>query len=184
MNVVTSYHVRPFNTADAESLCAAVHASLSELVHWMPWCSAEYGLAQAESWVAFSQQAWADRTEFPLGIFETASGAVVGGTGINHISRANATGNIGYWVSTPHTRRGVARFAAQEAARLGFGELRLTRLEIVTLPHNVASQQVAESLGATRECLARHRLVVGGTPRDAIVYSLVRQDAAAWSAVP
>ena len=32
MNVVTSYHVRPFNTADAESLCAAVHASLWELV--------------------------------------------------------------------------------------------------------------------------------------------------------
>lgn len=170
------YHVRPFVATDAVSFFAAVRASLAELVSTMPWCSPDYSLAQAESWMAFSQQAWVARTEFPLGIFETASGAVVGGAGINHINRMHRFGNLGYWVATPHTGRGVARFAAREAARLAFGEIGLSRVEIVTLTHNVASQRVAESLGATRECVARNRLVVGDAPRDAVVYSLIPGD--------
>jgi ribosomal-protein-serine acetyltransferase len=175
------YHVRPFVATDALSLFAAVRASLDELVSTMPWCSPEYSLAQAEAWVTFSQQAWAARTEFPLGIFETASGAVVGGAGINHINRMHRFGNLGYWVATPHTGRGVARFAAREAARLAFGEIGLSRVEIVTLTHNLASQRVAESLGATKECVARNRLFVGDAPRDAVVYSLIPTDEERWS---
>jgi ribosomal-protein-serine acetyltransferase len=175
------YHVRPFEPTDTASLFAAVRASLPELAEWMPWCTPDYSESQSIAWVAFAQQAWADRTEFPLAIVDRATGAVVGGTGINQIGWAHRVGNIGYWVSTAHRGRGVARFAAQQAALLGFGELGLTRLEIVTLPHNGASQRVAESLGATCECVARNRLVLHGVPHDALVYSLVPQDAAAWA---
>jgi ribosomal-protein-serine acetyltransferase len=180
MTVANRYHVRPFEPADAPSLFAAVRASLPELAQWMPWCTPDYSQEQADAWVAFTRQAWADRTEFPLAVVECASGAVAGGTGINQIGWTHRIGNIGYWVSTPHRGRGVARFAAKRAAAFGFGELGLTRLEIVTLPHNIASQRVAESLGAVRECEARNRLVVHGVPHDALVYSLVPQDAAAW----
>lgn len=183
MSTLLSYIVRPFVTADAPSLLAAVRASLPDLANWMPWCSAGYALEHAEWWVDFAQRAWVERTEFPLGVFDAETGAVVGGTGVNHIVWAHRTGNIGYWVSTPHRQRGVARLSAQEAARLGFGEIGLTRLEIVTLPHNVASQRVAESLGATGEGLARNRLVVDGVACDAVVYSLVPEDAARWGSV-
>ncbi|AYR26981.1 GNAT family N-acetyltransferase [Herbaspirillum rubrisubalbicans] len=129
----------------------------------------------------FTQEAWLNRTEFPLGIFEAKTGSVVGGTGINQINKAYRVGNIGYWVSTPHVGRGVARFAAKQAALLGFGELGLTRLEIITLTHNTASQRVAASLGASRECQARNRLYFQGAPHDAVVYSLVPKDSAGWS---
>lgn len=176
MTTETHYHVRPFEPADAPSMFAAVRASLPDLADWMPWCTPDYSLEQAESWVSFAQQVWAERTHFPLAIIERASGAVVGGVGINQIGWAHRVGNIGYWVSTPHRGRGVARFAAQQAAQLGFVELGLTRLEIVTLPHNMASQRVAESLGATREGIARNRLVVHGVAHDAVMYSLVPSD--------
>lgn len=170
------YHIRPFMPTDPASLYEAVCASLAELVPTMPWCTPDYALAQAEAWVAFTARAWAAQTEFHAGIIETASGAVVGGVGINHINRAHRIGNLGYWVATPHTGRGVGRFAAQQIARLAFGELELTRVEIVTLTGNLASQRVAESLGATRECVARNRLVIDDTPHDAVVYSLIPSD--------
>lgn len=160
---------------------AAVRASLRELAYWMPWCKENYALEDTQNWIRFTEEAWSKRSEFPLGIFESSTGSVVGGTGINQINKAYRIGNVGYWVSTPHTGRGVARFAAMQAAKLGFEELGLTRLEIVALTHNVSSQKVAESIGAIRECEARSRLYFHGNPHDAIVYSLVPQDAAAWS---
>lgn len=178
------YIVRRFEPADAPSMLAAVRASLPDLAYWMPWCRQDYALDDAVAWIRFTQEAWSQGREFPLGIIEARSGAVVGGTGINHINQANRIGNLGYWVSTPHTGRGVARFAARQAIMLGFGTLGLTRLEIVALTQNLASQRVAESLGATRECVARNRLSFHGQPRDAVVYSLVPADIPSQDARP
>lgn len=177
----SEYIVRRLELSDAQSMFGAVRASLAELVYWMPWCKEDYAIEDAETWIRYTQEAWSTRSEFPLGIIETSTGFVVGGTGVNQINKANRIGNVGYWVSTPYTKRGVARFAAKQAALLGFGELGLTRLEIVALTHNFASQKVAESLGATRECEARGRLYFQGKAHDAIVYSLLPQDTIAWS---
>lgn len=183
MTADSEYLVRRLEPSDAPSMFAAVSASLAELVYWMPWCKENYALEDAKSWIEFTQEAWCKQNEFPLGVFEAKTGSVVGGTGVNHINKAYRIGNVGYWVSTPHAGRGVARFAAKQAALLGFGELGLTRLEIIALTHNIASQKVAESLGATRECQARSRLYFRGEPHDAIVYSLVPSDIASWSRV-
>ena len=175
-----NYTVRRFKPTDAESMYAAVRSSIDNLSYWMPWCREDYSLPDAEAWIQFTMQAWSAGIEFPLGIFEAHTGAVVGGTGVNHINRAYRIGNIGYWVSDAHKGRGVARFAAQEAALLGFGQLGLMRLEIVVLSHNLASKKVAQALGATWECTARNRLYFQGKPHDAEVYSLVPEDAKAW----
>jgi ribosomal-protein-serine acetyltransferase len=178
MSADSKYLVRRLEASDAPSLFAAVRASLAELVYWMPWCKKDYAIEDAVSWIDFTQEAWAQRSEFPLGIFEVGTGSVVGGTGVNQINKANRIGNVGYWVSSAHVGRGVARFAAQQAARLGFGELGLTRLEFIVLTHNIASQRVAESLGAARECQARNRLYFHGQAHDAVVYSLLPGDIA------
>lgn len=180
MAAAAAYVVRQLQPEDAPSLLSAVRASLPALAHEMPWCKDDYALADAAAWISFAQAAWSSGAEFPLGIFEAASGDVVGGTGINQINAVHRTGNIGYWVSAPHRGRGVATLAARQAARLGFGELGLTRLEIVVLPGNVASQRVAQAMGATLECTARNRLHLRGQSHDALVYSLTPEDARRW----
>ena len=55
----------------------------------------------------------------------------------------------------------------------GFNYLKLTRLEIVVAEENRPSRGVAEKAGATFECIARNRLVVGERPITGAVYSLV-----------
>lgn len=169
-------HVRPLQPDDAPSLLAAVLASLPELGAWLPWAHPAYSILDAERWIAHTIDAHATRREFPFGVFDAAGGALVGGVGVNQIQTTHRVGNIGYWVATPWTGRGVARQAARHAARFGFDELRLTRLEIIALPTNLASCRVAESLGARRECLARNRIVFHGQTHDAVVYSLVPRD--------
>lgn len=175
--VQTDVLVRPLTAADTMPLYQAVRDSLDSLSYWLPWCHAGYSPSDAAEWISHCLQSWQDKTEFPLGIFGTA-GEFLGGVGLNHIDRANNLANIGYWVSAPHRGKGVASTAAMLAARLGFEQLGFTRLEIVVLPHNLASQRVAEKLGATREAEARNRIIFQGQPASAIVYSLVPGDIA------
>lgn len=165
--------VRPWQAADAENLYRAVDASRSELAHWLPWCSEAYARADAEAWVDFSLRSWRERSEFPFGVFDAYSGDVVGGTGINHLDLPNRRGALGYWVSSAHTRRGIARRAAAAAAEFGFRELALCRIEIVVLLDNYASHRVAVALGAQRECDARHRAQHRGEAVTASVYALL-----------
>ncbi len=90
--------------------------SIDELAYWMPWCSPNYAIEDANRWIAFTLEAWSSEREYPLGIFDATTDDVIGGTSINHINNAYRIGNMGYWVSSRFTGRGVARFAAREAA--------------------------------------------------------------------
>jgi RimJ/RimL family protein N-acetyltransferase len=170
--------VRPWTVADTEGFFAAVRESVESLSNWLPWCTLDYSRDQAAAWIAFCERVWQERSEFPLGIFETSSGRVMGGTGINHLRPESRMGNLGYWVGEPFRGQGVACEAARMAADLGFVDLGLTRLEILALVSNTASRRVAEKLGAVRECVARNRLYFHGAPADAVVYSLIPQDLA------
>jgi ribosomal-protein-serine acetyltransferase len=172
----SKYTVRRLQHADAPSFYEAVRESIGELAYWMPWCSKNYSLSDAETWIQTTSDMWDAGVEYPLGVFDAATGAVVGGTGVNQINRTYRIGNIGYWVSSKRTGEGIARFAAHQSAVLGFRELGLTRLEIVVLTHNEASQRVARAVGAKLECEARNRLYFHGTPHNAFVYSLVPDD--------
>jgi len=165
--------VRPWQAADAASLYRAVDASRSELTQWLPWCSDAYAPADALAWVDFSLRSWGERSQFPFGVFDAHSGDVVGGTGINHLDLPNRRGALGYWVSSAHTGRGVARRAAAVAAEFGFRELALCRIEIIVLLGNQASHRVALALGALRECDARHRVQHHGEAVNATVYALL-----------
>jgi ribosomal-protein-serine acetyltransferase len=176
MNSSIPINVRPFVTSDAPSFLSAVKSSMRELCYWMPWCHSGYSLSDAESWIAHCISSWNSGAEFPLGIFDAVSGHVIGGTGFNHLIEPYRLASLGYWVSTPFTNKGVARGAARLAAKKGFDELGLTRIEIVILTNNPASQRVAQSLGATLECKARNRLYRDGQPQSAFVYSLVPGD--------
>jgi RimJ/RimL family protein N-acetyltransferase len=174
----TDVLVRPFAAGDAAPLYEAVRSSLDALSYWLPWCHAGYSRADAADWISHCLRSWDAGTGFPLGIFN-ADGDLLGGTGLSRVDRVDNMANLGYWVGTPHCGQGVASAAALFAARMGFWQLGFARIEIVVLPHNLASLRVAEKLGATREAEARNRLRFQGQPTSAIVYSLVPDDVAA-----
>jgi RimJ/RimL family protein N-acetyltransferase len=170
--------VRPWTVADTDGFFAAVRESVESLSYWLPWCTLDYSREQAADRIAFCEQSWRERSEFPLGIFETSSGKVMGATGINKLRPEHRMGNLGYWVGNPYRGQGIACEAARMAADIGFVDLGFTRLEIVALVSNTASQHVAEKLGAVRECIARNRIYFQGAPADAVVYSLIPGDLA------
>src|SRR5262249_1277508 len=113
---------------------------------------------------------------YSFGIFDHDQGGLLGGVGLNFIKRVHQMANLGYWVRTSATGRGVATQAVQLAARFGFEQLGLHRIEIVTAVGNVASQRVAEKAGAVRAGVARKRLLIRGASEDAVLFSLIPSD--------
>ncbi len=112
-----------------------------------------------------------------MAIVNCDSNEVLGGVGVNKIDLETKTGNLGYWVGTPWTRRGIAREAARQAAKFAFSELQLKTLEILCHPDNIASRKVAESLGALNDGSHANRIELHGITVDALVYRLATDPA-------
>jgi ribosomal-protein-serine acetyltransferase len=168
--------IRPLTAEDADALLAAVVASMPTLSQWLPWATPGYARADAAAWIAHSIAAREAGEEYHFGVFDAASGEVLGGVGLNHRIRAYRTANMGYWVADAARGRGVAVAAARQAARFGFETLGLQRIAILVQPENRASLRVAVKLGAVCEGIARNGITIAGRPHEAIVHSLLPED--------
>jgi RimJ/RimL family protein N-acetyltransferase len=168
--------VRPLASGDLESLHAAVLESRDAVGRWMSWCHTDYSVRDAEEWIAHCRRGWEAGADREFGILDATSGEVLGCAGINQFNRVNNFANLGYWVRTSCVGRGVASTAVLLLAKYAFGELKLSRIEIVAQVDNVASRRVAEKAGCKFEGVARSRILYRGQPRDAALYSLVPAD--------
>lgn len=169
----TDVLIRPYRLEDVKPLCDAVQSSMPELAPWMPWCHPRYGRQDARTWIERQIEAFQRGLELQFAIVAPDQ-RLLGGCGLNAIDAANRLANLGYWVRTDSTRRGVATTAARSLVRWAYRHTELDRLEIVASTANHASQRVAEKVGAFREGILRRRLVLRGTPHDAVVYSITR----------
>lgn len=168
--------LRPPREDDAEAVCEAVRESVAEVGAWLGWCHPAYDRDDALGWVRASRGARARGEECAFVITDARDGTVLGGCGLNQVDASNRRANLGYWVRTTATGRGVATEAAGLAAEFALGVLGLGRLEIVAARRNRASQRVAEKLGAVREGVLRARFWIAGEPVDGVLYSLVPGD--------
>ena len=168
--------LRPYMSGDIEHLYQAVRESIAEMSPWMPWCHADYSIEESRVWVESRAEAWEQGTQYDFVITDARDGSFLGGCGLNHIDQANLIANLGYWVKTSRTKRGVASAAARLLAQFGFSKLKLNRIEIMAAIGNKASQRVAEKAGARREGILRNRIVVRERVYDAVMFSLIPED--------
>jgi len=168
--------VRPHRPEDRDAMFAAVMESISEVSPWLPWCHVGYSREETEGFIELAVAAWTQATHYPFAILDAGTDTFLGGIAINHIARPNRLANVGYWVRTSRTKRGIASAAVRLVAQYAFNFLGLTRLEIACVPANVSSRRVAEKAGARFEAVARNRLVMHGIAYDAALYALVPED--------
>jgi len=156
----------------ASALRAAALESVETVGRWMPWCHAGYEESESTAWLDKCDADWQSGDAYEFAIFD-CNGEYVGGAGLNQFNRVHNLANLGYWVRQSRQRHGLAVDAVRLLARFGFETVGVTRIEIVAAADNIPSRRVAEKAGASFECLARNRLVIGGVPLTAAVHSLV-----------
>ena len=168
--------LRPYRPEDAEPVLAAVHESSDQVSPWLPALSNEMPLIEVTSYIAI-QNHLADLGEaYNFVLQDHASAQILGGIGLTQINARHKYANLYYWVRTSRSGEGIASRAVSLAARFAFVEAGLARVEIVVAVENLASQRVAEKVGAHREGVLRHRISLPGKLHDAVIYSLIPDD--------
>jgi [ribosomal protein S5]-alanine N-acetyltransferase len=90
--------------------------------------------------------------------------------------RDSGRADVGYWLLPEGRGRGRATSALELLSRWALAQPGIARLQLWTVPENVASQRVAERSGFQREGVLRSYAEVDGRRVDAVFYSLLPGD--------
>jgi ribosomal-protein-serine acetyltransferase len=164
--------LRHLRESDAEAFNAAVHQSVDELRPWMPWAAEEpRPLEQRVELIRRWERECAEGGDRSFGIF--VDGQVAGACGL-HRRIGDGGVEIGYWVRSDLTGRGIATEAARRLCEIAFAEAAIDRVEIHHDRANAASARIPAKLGFTRVAENRTAPEAPGEEGVEIVWRLTR----------
>jgi ribosomal-protein-serine acetyltransferase len=165
--------LRPLKDTDVIDLLEAVRESIADISPWMVWCHADYSCEHAAGWIRTAQAARTAATMYEFAIHDRTE-RFAGCCSINHINNVDRFASVSYWIRSSMTGKGIAPSAVLALVEWAWSHTELNRLEIVAAVGNSRSQRVAQKVNAHRDCVLAQRMMVGGAPSDAVMYSLVR----------
>ncbi|MBX3404436.1 MAG: GNAT family N-acetyltransferase [Phycisphaeraceae bacterium] len=183
--------LRFWKPPDAAAMLAAIDIDRGAFLPWLPWVREDNRTVEECASAIERQRGKRERTDppaddFTIAIFERASGAVIGGTGLHRVNHAAHEAEIGYWVRADRRREGlcaeaVAGLITWAFARAEAGGWGLRRIHIRCAGGNEASQRVPTKLGLRMEGrLRKDRWVDGRGWDDTLIWGVLVGE---WDAV-
>jgi RimJ/RimL family protein N-acetyltransferase len=141
--------LRSISLTDFDAAFGAVKESLPEVRRWLWWAQVPLDEGSYGEFVRHQSHNFADDVEWRYFIFDRSSGHLVGGCSVELITSGESPRtNLGYWVRTTRTGRGIATQTAKILTECVFEHLpEITLVEIGMDVANVASARVPEKLG-------------------------------------
>ena len=142
-------HLRRWSPAVAAAMLVAIEESFPELEQWMPWAQ-EVPTLEALSEVIRQGEIdfHADRS-WEYALVDAHTDEVLGAAGL-HRTEDPEKFEIGYWVRTSRTRRGVATSVARALVSAASDYLETARQIVIRMDQaNLASASVPRKLGFT-----------------------------------
>jgi RimJ/RimL family protein N-acetyltransferase len=163
--------VRPWLAADADAVLRACQDP--DIQRWTR-VPRPYLREHAEGFTGSALDTWATGAAAPMGVFDAATGDLLGANGLISVDQAAGCGEIGYWTAPWARGRGAATRASRAVARWALGPLGLRRLVWQAEVGNHASRLVAERIGVRIEGLLRRSMLNPlGVPADHWIGSLL-----------
>jgi RimJ/RimL family protein N-acetyltransferase len=160
---VDEFHLRRYTLADVESMHEAIKASFAEIHPWMPWCVEPVKIEDQREFVEGTFPKWMTGEAFNYAIFDSDEAETQAQartrtqaqprtrTQIGALSLMDRLGpgglEIGYWLRTDATGRGVMTRAVGRLTEVGLALPGIERIEIHCDEANVRSAAVPRRLG-------------------------------------
>jgi ribosomal-protein-serine acetyltransferase len=166
--------LRPYRGDDAEQVFAAIDESRDHLRRWVTWVDNNRTVDDVRDYCIRSQASWLLRTELALGIFDSASGRYLGGTGLHDPDWELRTFETGYWLRVTANGHDYATESTRLLVDFAVSVLQARRVMLRCDARNDASRRVAERAGFVLEGRFRNvSMAPDGTVRDDLVYAII-----------
>jgi ribosomal-protein-serine acetyltransferase len=166
-----------FTRRDAPTLDEGIRESLNELNQWLPWARLDYTAADTTAFIRESIQAWKEERAWDYSVrFNDDPRTHIGNISFWTVSKLGKIAEIGYWVRTGTTSRGVCTEAVGLVLDEVFNSLGYHKIVLRIAVGNDASDRVAEKLGFTREGVLREELLIRGNWVDHTLWSLLDRE--------
>ncbi len=159
---------------DAPGLYAAVCDSLPELSTYMTWATPDYSLALCKANMHATVAAFAERESLRYHLFDKTTHALVGTASFQNIDWSVPKLELGYWLRSAYTGKGLMREGITALCDMAEQELGAARLEIRCDTRNVKSVRIAEACGFGLEGTLRNETRdPTGDLRDTLLYARI-----------
>jgi RimJ/RimL family protein N-acetyltransferase len=166
-----------FTRRDASTLDEAIRESLADLNQWLPWARLDYTSSDTTSFIRESAQAWKEERAWDYSIRMVEDpGRHVGNISFWTVSKLGKIAEIGYWVRSTETSRGICTEAVDLLLEEAFNSAGYHKVVLRIAVGNDASDRVAEKLGFTREGVLREELLIRGNWVDHSLWSLLDRE--------
>jgi RimJ/RimL family protein N-acetyltransferase len=166
---------------DGAALSAAIEETIEDLRPWLPWARSVPSVTEAEDGACRAAAAFRAGEDLRLLLFEKASGALVGSSGLHRIDWSVPGAEIGYWGRRGAGGEGYITEAVRRIAVFAVRDLDMRRVEIRCGSRNARSRAVAERAGFRFEGILREDdHGTDGARRDRIVYAVAPEDLETW----
>ncbi|MET8172082.1 GNAT family N-acetyltransferase [Streptomyces clavifer] len=173
MTAGPDFVLRPWEMSDLSLVREAAADDYIPLITTIP---SPYSDEEAE---AFVRRQW-ERAEtgagYPFAIVRTRDRRPVGSIGLWLGEAAEGRATVGYWMTGPARRQGVAGAALRTVTTWALHELGIPRVQLLVEPWNTASARTAESAGYVSEGLLRSWQRIGDRRRDMVMYVRLDDD--------
>jgi ribosomal-protein-serine acetyltransferase len=166
-----------FTRRDAGTLDEAIRESLSDLNQWLPWARLDYTASDTTAFIRESIQAWKEERAWDYSVRSNDDPRThIGNISFWTVSKLGKIAEIGYWVRSGETSRGVCTEAVGLLLEEIFNSLGYHKIVLRIAVGNDASDRVAEKLGFTREGVLREELLIRGNWVDHTLWSLLDRE--------
>ncbi len=166
--------LRVLQPEHATELFQLTHANRDHLRPWLPWVDNTNAIQDTLDFIKNGLDQYARLDGMQLGIWQDDH--IAGTIGYHTWDFRHGRTELGYWLGTAYTGRGIITRATAALVDYAFDVLELHRVEIRCAPQNVKSCAIPQRLGFTHEGRLRGGQWTPGGYLDSDVYAILRRE--------
>jgi len=148
--------LRPARAADVHALLEALHASLADLKEFMPWAHLPQTVTSQTARLVDLEAGYPEGGEIIFHAYTNDTDALVGCFGLHDRTLNSLALEIGYWVRSGFTGRGLATLGTQMLVALAFDHYGCERVQCAYNAANRGSMHVQRKVGFVEEGQLRY----------------------------
>ena len=168
-----SVKLRSMDQIAASALYEAVHESDRELQRYMPWGRSR---SDVEAFVTRATVEQKSGSSLQLAVLRTDDERIAGVVGLKNIDPFTPRAELGYWIRTSLSGKGMATDAACTLTKYALRELGLQRLDACVATTNQASERVLRKAGYLEEGRKPRAEFCHGVWHDHILFGRIQGD--------